>query len=784
MRARRLGTLLSLRASVGTDQASPSIAEKICTADCTDPLNPVGIAALSPGLRRSRYPGSLEKRAPSTLKGLQHKRALDATLSGLISCSWRRFPRVAATPQPWANRSNPVGIHAPHVLLGSARPAFTLIEILVAMVLTLMMMGMVVTIFALVTDSVAASRGTITMTDRLRTARSLLQSDLDGITVTPVPPRPVDAADGYLEIIEGPVGPVVPPQTSRNFAYEGGDLNSNPIPKSNDDPTALYNIDEDAEPEYDTTVGDNDDVLMFTTKSDAEPFIGRFTQFDNTGAMTVKTVTSQVAEVAYFLRGTTLYRRVLLVLPDYPDPNPDTPSVREDLPAAPGYYANYDISVHQEGGPFDPRAAGGPPRLVPNTLADLARREYRYGHQPWAYPHDARFWGRLGLPTLQECTFMSDLDNDANTQPVAMWPFPLQIPNPPWGSYQDQYFYPNRPPIIVPFGRRNPANNLPFVILTDIYLSGAYRDAVPPIVVALRNSRGELQYAPNGSFTEEFDAWNRANPWEDVHASGALASYVARAGFENSEGSVRFNEDVLLENVLSFDLKVWDPGAPLFSYPDASQADSVVTPNDPRYLPDCLLKDDGNPQTNGTRWPPIGFGAFVDLNYMCLVGDTNTDGVIDFPPTYVPANYALPIMPQFHHAGNPRSQLSGTPPLKQVVKSLWADESQRLPGPFVFNHGWSAVYDTGTDYYERDGLLIRDHKDNPTFLDPNGRPIVDQATNGFDDDRQGGVDDAGEREAPPPYDAPLEAIQIRIRLFDPPTRQIREVTVVHEFSPR
>ena len=70
-----------------------------------------------------------------------------------------------------------------------------------------------------------------------------------------------------------------------------------------------------------------------------------------------------------------------------------------------------------------------------------------------------------------------------------------------------------------------------------------------------------------------------------------------------------------------------------------------------------------------------------------------------------------------------------------------------------------------------------------------GQPQVDEGTNGFDDDQPGQpgygiVDDAGEMETSPPYPVPLRAIQVKIRVYEPDSRQIREVTVVQDFLPK
>ena len=76
----------------------------------------------------------------------------------------------------------------------------------------------------------------------------------------------------------------------------------------------------------------------------------------------------------------------------------------------------------------------------------------------------------------------------------------------------------------------------------------------------------------------------------------------------------------------------------------------------------------------------------------------------------------------------------------------------------------AGVYDTWSTHYEHDGI-------------PQYGPTVDAATNGFDDNNDGIVDDAGEADTSPPYPAPLRGIQIRLRVLEPDSRQIREVTI-------
>jgi hypothetical protein len=174
-------------------------------------------------------------------------------------------------------------------------------------------------------------------------------------------------------------------------------------------------------------------------------------------------------------------------------------------------------------------------------------------------------------------------------------------------------------------------------------------------------------------------------------------------------------EDVVLTNVIGFDVKVWDPGAPVRS--DGSVA---LGPSDPGY--DALVKSGAS---------PVSYGAYVDLGYN---------------PDYSPGANAP--TPHFHHAGDARSKLN-------------ANAAQP-----------ARVYDTWSIHYEHDGI------------DQDNDGVVDEGTNGFDDNGQAGVDDPSEMETSPPYPAPLQAIQVKIRVYEPDSRQIREVTVVQDFLPK
>ena len=404
----------------------------------------------------------------------------------------------------------------------AAKNGFTLVEMLVATVLSIMLIGAVAVMFGKVAEGITDSRSMLESAERLRLAETRLQMDLAGITATVNPPLKPEKNEGYFEYIEGPVG-VVP------GAY----------------PVAV-NTDNGGQP--DLTVGDIDDILMFTMRTTGKPFVGRSA---STGV-----IESDYAEVAWFVRGRTLYRRVLLVAPSAP----------LSIPAGESFYGTNDISVRLQGG-----------TLIANNLGDLTMRENRFAHPADTFPFDVRQWGQLRLPTLRECS-------------------------------QTSWIVGQLPPAAPP----NPAT-------TDLWTNDS----------------------------------------------------TQRIGGDRLGSGTRISDDVILTNVIGFDVKAWDSTA-----------------------------------SDGMG----GSGAYVDLGH-------------NFPssPRGLGHNGQLPL------------QGLGTT---------------------------ARVYDTwSTSYYG---------------------PIWN---NGIDDDNSGIVDDDSEKLNPPPYPIPLRGIQVKIRVFEPDSRQIREVTVVQDFLP-
>lgn len=260
-------------------------------------------------------------------------------------------------------------------LSGGQRAGYTLVEILVALTLTLILMTAVVRVFGGVGEGIAKARRAMEQFDRLRTAQQQLRIDLQGLTVTPDgrPARPEENR-GYLEFIEG--GILSLPQASGNppalqLLGSGSPQAINP-----QSATSLP---------FDLAVGERGDILMFTTRNADRPFVGRYAL---SADPTNPTMQSDVAEVAWFLRGKTLHRRVLLVAPGVAQ-NPQFSQL-----ASSTFFAYNDISVRLVNG-----------QVVPNTLGDLTKRENRFAHpasQSPGFPFDARVVG--GSWDFPRCT--------------------------------------------------------------------------------------------------------------------------------------------------------------------------------------------------------------------------------------------------------------------------------------------------------------------------------------------------------------------------------------------
>jgi hypothetical protein len=221
----------------------------------------------------------------------------------------------------------------------------------------------------------------------------------------------------------------------------------------------------------------------------------------------------------------------------------------------------------------------------------------------------------------------------------------------------------------------------------------------------------------------------------------------------------------MMTDALAFDLRVYDPGAPLFRHKDT---DTVLEPSDRGWLFAYLHADNmgaaGGIGTNSILFPYVGQGSYVDLGYGY--------SLMPKPPSPIDPGPLPP--PKYNSQNVPAASASWffTPRALSDVRG-----QQLAPG--------YAVYDTWSFHYENNGR------------DDDGNGQVDEGINGLDDvgsyydpvsnqtvqDIRLGPDDVGERETAPPYDKPLRGAQVIVRAYERDSRAIRQIRVSQHFMP-
>jgi prepilin-type N-terminal cleavage/methylation domain-containing protein len=185
--------------------------------------------------------------------------------------------------------------------------------------------------------------------------------------------------------------------------------------------------------------------------------------------------------------------------------------------------------------------------------------------------------------------------------------------------------------------------------------------------------------------------------------------------------TTRAGEDVILTNVIAFDVRVYDPQA------IAPIASGTLwrLPGDRGY--DAAL-------ASGTA----GFGAYVDLGWR---GGRPSPQSASFPPTGTSALQSAGVC------------VSGT---RTLTVAGTGTAAATVP-----------TYDTWSRHYEHNGL------------DDDGDGVVDEGSNGVDADGDGWPDDSGAAETSAPYPVPLRGIEVRIRCYEPNSKQVRQITIRH-----
>lgn len=628
---------------------------------------------------------------------------------------------------------------------GYGRRGYTLLEILVATTLALLLMYGVAAVFSQIGTLMSQTQNVMGMSNSLRSTRDRLATDLSSLTVPKLQaPTSQYGFFSYSEGLGADYHRILTDADNTANALLLDSRQSHKITSDPSDPLLTLNA-KTFSPQAtardtegggsDTTVGDTDDILSFTAKAPAgQWYRGRFLVVDkpdpddnSTWTYSQQIIESEFAEIIWFVRGTTLYRRVLLIVPNevlqeslkLKQADIDSYAASLGLSSIPslqegyGFYQFYDVSVH-----LDDNG-----KLVANTLSDLANRKNRYGvwSSPVLYPNDDgsvpwsvspndqglygynNAWYWLRMPTLQESA-TAPINNDvtnANRYFRAGVPFGFTDTAVPNSDLNQRWL--------------GTYTALSLNLLNNVTLSTALPDTMPFI-----------------------DYWDEPNPWTQVNPdSGDLNFALYPDG--TADAAKLYSQDVLLTNVLSFDVKVWessdynsgeyvDLGC---GYQSASNAWTRLLAN---YIPlDTVTNqnalDEAFWTTEANTFTDFGRYKYNSVN-LSAWGKNITDATAPVP------NQAL--------AG------------------------YHLNFPFM-----PAVFDTWTADYEKEHLQNTYSDGTNTFTNVTRRRGFTAADIPLD----GSVTSAHLPDYPPPYDKELTGLQIEIRVFDPVSRSIKNVTL-------
>jgi type II secretory pathway component PulJ len=674
------------------------------------------------------------------------------------------------------------------------RRGVTLVEMLVVVALVVLMMVILVQIFQSALGAMSASRTTQELDVVLRSIDSMMRSDLNGVTAKMTPPNDPAQKQGYFEYGEN----------------AASDLQGE----------------------------DTDDFLAFTTKApEGQVFTGRQWLLGSAGmpvnqAIQPATVSSQVAEVVYFLRNGNLYRRVFLVSPERKGSitqsgssgltrgTYQTSMFGGSTPLKVSWQGMNDISC-RPGGNFN----GGPLPPIPNDLGDLTNRENRRfsprfsndfsspsGNGADGIPDD---FNADGVPDYYPTLYFDGsgyLPMNSNNVQVG-WapnhfvnefhPYPsqgslqrVQQHNPngnAWDVYAFPYIYPgmysvpdqgrvqnglgwvhylypsatgflNHAPLdlgetpnFTPTGSQTwwgfPTWRETMAGLSGVAGKGGWNDPIANLNANQQQPLGLKPFNPSvmpsinsPTFLPQVTNYGtgvQPYGYDNAGSNNFIASSIATPAAE----ATLWQDDLILTNVRSFDVKAFDPNAPLYNtsvgtylstgYWDLGYAGLSPSTYAPNYA------------STSTIWGPNGQGAGSvqkAVPFQAINSEPQGFGHEGrIPP--LPGDYRLDPRRPFINNPYPNAYT----PLSGTVANNIGDPS---PGVTRLTH----TFDTwSTDYTNAPTSDI--------FLWEQSQytaPVMPAF--------------------PPPYPSPLRGIQIQIRVTDPRNERTKVLTIRHDFS--
>lgn len=387
---------------------------------------------------------------------------------------------------------------------------FTLVEMLVAVALVLLMMSMFAQIFQMAGGTITKQRGIAENDQRSRTVQNIITGDLHKRTFRTVMPW-ATGEDGSLAETEAV-------NREGYFYYSENDplndlddelqftINVNTRVKSSDTTALFGKASAGTGPSGAAPWGwvNDNGVLQFANQPEA----------DDSWSTTNGTAEAPAAEVAYFVRGGKLYRRMLLIRKALPLSGSDGQPTFNDRRDA------FNVT------PLDPSYS-------PST--------------PIAY-------GGISHGTYGSRTFWNDFDHSA---------FMYDNPNNTPTSSSDPY-----------------VDNIPIPAQAVFHSVDDLSNASTLTQFPLGDPRYRFGHRTDTGRSREFDTggiyFGRFTHEETSHVDFKYPHDYGTLGdphtialnlntttnvFPSYTGGLRRGEDLLLSNVHSFDVKIWDPGA-------------------------------------------------------------------------------------------------------------------------------------------------------------------------------------------------------------------------------
>jgi hypothetical protein len=676
----------------------------------------------------------------------------------------------------------------------NVRSAFTLIEALIAVTMTLVIMLALAQGFKQVSNDISEGRARLNLSDQLRGVSELLRNDLAGITVV-CDPQSKETKNGYFMYYEGPLADHHPVTCPVNNVLGG---------KTEENLSA-------------SRFGDFDDILMFTAKAKGDWFKGRvplalvkgatmagggtYTGYMDADWQRTVVVASEYAEIAWFMMPKLQPTASGGTNPDFiyqTNANLTPPIVDNTVPVNPGATVPPFAAGAFQGGVGD----GIPDQMslcrrVLLILPQLNRPVGTLFNEPLA-----------GVPTANERLQAARLSVSGAEHLVLRAAYQrcdLSVRRAQGSVNATQPIIANSLDDLA-----NPMNRFAHIVLPGATVGAGGNDTSMPIL-SLTGPIAIQQLAVNGNLSfaartdGNFPEVGFLNP-QFMKRRFDSAGAVEVADDEELGGTVEVltNEEVVANNCIAFDLKGFDSAARMLFHVGADGLPGVasvdddnngtaddraelgfagsddveVSPSDPGYG-ETIYSIGATPPAATLADYTARFGSFVDIGWPMKRWQASI-AARQVDVTKIPVGIRETAL---------SGLLKGTTNYGEGLLKSGRVVATTLSTPQIFQ----PCFDSYTSAFERDGFQQKDvgssngtiFQDGLDWLQRNPSPspaTADLASNGIDDDANGLVDDFAEQDSSPPILNAMPAVQALIRVEDVNAGVIQQIAVTHDLA--